>query len=90
MSRLGPGDDRQSDAELDAYIRETAVPDIHSVGTCRMGNDSMAVTDPMLRVHGLERLRVVDASIMPRVPSGNTNVPTMMIAEKAADSILGR
>lgn len=85
---LGPGDALQSDEEIDAYVRETAMPDIHSVGTCRMGTDDMAVTDADLRVHGLEGLRVVDASIMPRVPSGNTNVPTMMIAEKAAEMML--
>jgi choline dehydrogenase len=85
---LGPGDGLQSDEEIDAYIRATAMPDIHSVGTCRMGNDAMAVTDAQLRVQGIEGLRVVDASIMPRVPSGNTNVPTMMIGEKASALIL--
>jgi choline dehydrogenase len=53
-----------------------------------MGHDGLAVVDTQLRVHGVERLRVVDASVMPRVPSGNTNVPTMMVAEKAADTIL--
>lgn len=87
---LGPGDECQTDEALDEYIRRTAVPDIHSVGTCRMGIDPLAVTDPVLSVHGLEGLRVVDASVMPRVPSGNTNVPTMMIAEKAADHVLAR
>ncbi len=87
---LGPGDAAQTDDEIDAYVRETAMPDIHSVGTCRMGIDPMAVTDPELSVQGVQGLRVVDASIMPRVPSGNTNVPTMMIAEKAAQMILQR
>lgn len=85
---LSPGVAVQSDAELDAYLRETAISDIHTVGTCRMGRDPTAVVDPQLRVHGVEGVRVVDASVMPRVPGGNTNVPTMMIAEKAADMIL--
>jgi len=87
---LAPGPALQSDAELDSYIRATATADIHTVGTCRMGQDELAVVDPELRVRGLERLRVVDASVMPRVPSGNTNIPVMMVAEKAADLILGR
>jgi choline dehydrogenase len=87
---LAPGAERQSDDELDAYLRETAVSDIHAVGTCRMGHDPAAVVDPQLRVQGLGGLRVVDASVMPRVPGGNTNVPVMMVAEKAADMILGR
>lgn len=87
-AELAPGGDLQSDEELDAYLRQTAVSDIHTVGTCRMGNDDMAVVDPRLRVRGVDRLRVVDASVMPRVPAGNTNVPTMMVAEKAADLIL--
>jgi choline dehydrogenase len=85
---LAPGADVRSDAELDAYLRATAVSDIHTVGTCRMGQDRLAVVDPQLRVRGIDRLRVVDASVMPRVPGGNTNVPVMMVAEKAADLIL--
>ena len=87
---LAPGADIRSDDELDAYLRATATSDIHAVGTCRMGHDPMAVVDPQLRVRGLSRLRVVDASVMPRVPGGNTNVPTIMVAEKAADMILGK
>lgn len=87
---LNPGADAVSDADLDAYVRATASADIHTVGTCRMGHDGLAVVDPQLRVHGVEGLRVVDASVMPRLVSGNTNVPTMMIAEKAADMVRGQ
>ena len=85
---LAPGVNVQSDEELNAYLRATAISDIHAVGTCRMGHDPMAVVNSQLRIHGISGLRVVDASIMPRVPSGNTNVPTMMVAEKAASLIL--
>jgi choline dehydrogenase len=87
---LAPGPAAQSDEALDAYLRDTAASDIHTAGTCRMGHDAMAVIDPQLRVHGVAGLRVVDASVMPRVPGGNTNVPTMMVAEKAADMIRTR
>lgn len=87
---LLPGDDRQSDEELDAHIREYAQVTQHPVGTCAMGTHSTSVVDPELRVYGIEGLRVVDASIMPTVPGGNTNAPTIMVAEKASDMILGR
>lgn len=75
------------DAELMAHIRARADTIYHPVGTCKMGRDAMAVTDPALKVHGVERLRVVDASVMPTLIGGNTNAPTIMIAEKAADMV---
>ena len=84
---IAPGVNVQSDEALEAYIRETCSTVWHPVGTCKMGTDSMAVVDPELRVHGVEGLRVVDASIMPTITTGNTNAPTIMIGEKAADLI---
>ncbi|MHC5860838.1 GMC family oxidoreductase [Nostoc sp.] len=84
---IAPGVNVQSDAALVAYIRDTCSTVWHPVGTCKMGIDSMAVVDPELRVHGIEGLRVVDASIMPTITTGNTNAPTIMIGEKAADLI---
>lgn len=84
---IAPGADIQSDAALEAYIRDTCSTLWHPVGTCKMGIDSMAVVDPELRVHGVEGLRVVDASIMPTITTGNTNAPTITIGEKAADLI---
>lgn len=83
-----PGVGVQSDEEIYNYLVETGNSAHHQAGTCKMGNDSMAVVDERLRVRGLERLRVVDASIMPFVTSGNTNAPSMMIGVKAADMII--
>ncbi|MBX3447629.1 MAG: choline dehydrogenase [Parvibaculaceae bacterium] len=85
-----PGAGKQSDAEIDAWIRETAETIYHPVGTAKMGNDPMAVVDAKCRVHGLQGLRVVDASVMPTLVGGNTNAPTIMIAEKISDDMLGK
>ncbi|MEH2359911.1 GMC family oxidoreductase [Nostoc sp.] len=84
---IAPGAEVQSDEALVAYIRNNCSTVWHPVGTCKMGTDPMAVVDPELRVHGIEGLRVVDASIMPTITTGNTNAPTIMIGEKAADLI---
>jgi len=75
----------RTDAQIEQFIRQHADTIYHPVGTCRMGPGPMDVVDAQLRVHGLAGLRVVDASIMPRIVSGNTNAPTVMIAEKAVD-----
>jgi choline dehydrogenase len=85
-----PGPDCASDHEILEYIRQSAQSQHHWVGTCKMGSDDFAVVDDGLRVRGIEGLRVVDASVMPLITSGNTNAPTIMIAEKAADLIKGR
>jgi choline dehydrogenase len=85
---VSPDGEMQSDEQLIAHIRETAATLYHPVGSCKMGDDEMAVVDERLAVHGVDRLRVVDASIMPTITSGNTDAPTTMVAEKAADYIL--
>jgi choline dehydrogenase-like flavoprotein len=82
-----PGPQIASDAQLEADIRARAETIYHPVGTCRMGQDRDAVVDARLRVRGIDKLRVVDGSIMPTVISGNTNLPILAMAEKAADLI---
>ena len=84
-----PGDDIQSDDELLDFARQRGTTAFHLMGTCRMGpaTDPSTVVDDELRVHGMKGLRVADASIMPMMPSSNTNAPTIMIGEKAADMI---
>jgi choline dehydrogenase len=85
-----PGDSAQSDEDLISYVRAQAYTVHHPVSTCRMGSDPLAVVDPQLRVVGLEGVRVADASVFPSIIGGNTNAAVVMIAEKAADLILGR
>jgi choline dehydrogenase len=89
---LFPGPDVKSDAAVDAWVRQAVETCYHPVGSCKMGRDTdaLSVVDDELRVHGVEGLRVVDASVMPSIVSGNTNAPTIMIAEKAADMIRAR
>jgi len=79
-----------NDAAIEDFIRATAETLYHPTSTCKMGNDDMSVVDSELKVHGIKQLRVVDASVMPNVVRGNTNAPTIMIAEKAADLIMGK
>jgi choline dehydrogenase len=88
VSEYTPGADRTTDDEIVEFLREKGRTSFHPVSTCRMGPDPTAVVDGRLRVKGIGNLRVVDASVMPSIPSGNTNAPTIMIAEKASDMIL--
>ncbi|HEY6578564.1 MAG TPA: choline dehydrogenase [Rhizomicrobium sp.] len=89
-AELMPGPKVRTEAEIDAFVRATAETIYHPVGSAKMGRDGESVVDPTLKVHGVEGLRVVDASVMPDLVSGNTNAPTIMIAEKAADMMCGR
>ncbi len=84
---LDPGPACTTDADIDAFMSKFVSSHYHPVGTCKMGQDDNAVVDSRLRIHGLEGIRVVDASIMPLLVGANTNAPTIMIAEKAADMI---
>jgi choline dehydrogenase len=87
VEEILPGPHIVSDADLKADIRARGVSNLHPVGTCRMGREADAVVDPQLRVHGVDGLRVADASIMPAIVAGNTNAPTIMIGEKCADMV---
>ena len=89
-SRITPAPAITNGTELENWVRANASTDYHPCGTCRMGTDEQAVVDQKLRVHGVEGLRVVDASVMPDILSGNLNAPTQMIAERAADYLMGR
>jgi choline dehydrogenase len=88
VTEIAPGTARDTDDEILAWVKQAAETTYHPVGTCKMGSDAMAVVDARLRVHGIEGLRVADASIMPALTSGNTNAPSIMIGEKAADMVL--
>jgi choline dehydrogenase len=89
---IQPGGEVETDEQMDAFVRAKVESAFHPSCSCKMGSpqDPMAVVDPDTRVYGLEGLRVVDSSIMPSIPTGNLNAPTIMLAEKAADHILGR
>jgi choline dehydrogenase len=87
---MTPGAEAKTDKEIEAKVRQLGHNRQHPLGTCKMGVDDMAVVDEQLRVRGIDGLRVVDASVMPEEPGGNTNIPTIMIAEKASDMIRGR
>jgi choline dehydrogenase len=88
LTEIGPGPERTTDDEILDWVKQYAETTYHPVGTCKMGSDPMAVVDAELRVRGIDGLRVADASIMPTLTSGNTNAPSIMIGEKAADLVL--
>jgi choline dehydrogenase len=88
VTEIAPGEARSTDEDILDWVRNFAETTYHPVGTCKMGSDALSVVDAQLRVHGIEALRVADASIMPTLTSGNTNAPSIMIGEKAADMVL--
>ena len=88
VTEVAPGASQTTNDEILDWVKTAAETTYHPVGTCKMGSDAMAVVDPQLRVHGIEGLRIADASIMPTLTSGNTNAPAIMIGEKAADMVL--
>ncbi|MDC3272976.1 GMC oxidoreductase, partial [Hyphomicrobiales bacterium] len=88
ISEHSPGNDCQSDNQIEDFLAKKGGISYHPVGTCKMGDDKLAVVDYSLKVHGINSLRIADASIMPNIVSGNTNAPVIMIGEKAADIIL--
>jgi choline dehydrogenase len=88
VTEMAPGTTQTTDDEILDWVKRVAETTYHPVGTCKMGSDPMAVVDAQLRVHGIAGLRVADASIMPTLTSGNTNAPSIMIGEKAADMVL--
>ena len=85
---IGPGENSRDDEQITEYIRSKAETAYHPSCTLKMGTDSMAVVDERLKIHGLQNIRVADASVMPEITSGNLNAPTLMIGERAADFIL--
>lgn len=87
---IQPGKDVQTDEQIDAFVRQAVESAYHPSCSCKMGEDELAVVNSNTQVHGIEGLRVVDSSIFPTVPNGNLNAPTIMVAEKAADLILGK
>ena len=86
-TEISPGEHLDSDSELDAFVRENAESAYHPCGTCKMGTDLDSVVDPSGKVHGVDNLRVADASIFPKITNGNLNAPTIMVAERIADFI---
>jgi choline dehydrogenase len=87
---IAPGPNVNSDAEIDAFVRDNLESTYHPCGSCRMGEDDMAVVDSELRVRGIGGLRVIDSSVFPSEPNGNLNAPTIMLAERASDLVRGR